>query len=225
MNQIKTSALIMGASGLVGRELVKILSQQKKYKRIHLLVRKSVEIPDTACEQHIIDFNQLTHYSELFQVTDVYCCLGTTIKKAKTKEAFRKVDFEYPIEAAKLAVAAGVEKFLIITSMGANPESTFFYNRVKGEVEESLTKFGLKSLHIFRPSLLLGERGEFRIGERIAAKASGVLGTFMKGPLRPYKAIQARTVAAAMLTVASFGKNGVHTYPSQEIEQLAKEKG
>ncbi|MFL6558760.1 MAG: oxidoreductase, partial [Bacillus sp. (in: firmicutes)] len=162
-------------------------------------------------------------YRELFQVTDVFCCLGTTIKKAKSKEAFRKVDYEYPIEAAKIASVCGVEKFLIITAMGSNVKSKIFYNQVKGEIEESLGKLILPSVHIFRPSLLLGERTEFRFGEKIAANTSAVINALMVGPLRPYKAIEASNVAAAMAAVAESGKSGVNIYPSHEIEQIAKE--
>ncbi|MEH7308747.1 NAD(P)H-binding protein, partial [Neobacillus drentensis] len=214
MKNRKKTALILGATGLVGNELVKILTQQKNYEKLHLLVRRPIESNNAVCEEHVVDFEQLHTYRELFQVTDVFCCLGTTIKKAKSKEAFRKVDYEYPIEAAKIAKVSGVEKFLIITAMGSNPKSRIFYNQVKGEVEESLGKLDLPSVHIFRPSLLLGERSEFRFGEKIAAKASAFFNVFMVGPLRPYKAIEARTVATAMAAVAESSKSGVNIYPS-----------
>ncbi|PLS08562.1 NAD(P)H-binding protein [Neobacillus cucumis] len=221
----KNKALILGASGLVGKELVKILVQQKRYEKIILLVRRPIEIKESVLELHTVDFNHLGNYSELFNnVTDVYCCLGTTIKKAKTREAFRKVDYVYPLEAAKVAKSRGVENFLIITAMGANPKSSFFYNRVKGEIEESLTMVFLPAINIFRPSLLLGEREEFRFGERLAANVSGFLNKLMVGPLRPYRAIEAKKVAAAMAAVASTPKKGVHIYSSQEIELWAQGK-
>ena len=220
----KKTALILGATGLVGNELVKILIQQKNYEKIHLLVRRPIVSHDPACEVHVVDFEQLHTYQELFQVTDVFCCLGTTIKKAKSKEAFRKVDYEYPVEAAKIANVSGVEKFLIITAMGSNAKSSIFYNQVKGEVEESLGKLSLPSVHIFRPSLLLGEREEFRFGEKIAAKASAFINILMVGPLHPYKAIEAKNVATAMAAVAEVGKSGMNIYPSHKIDQIAKEK-
>jgi uncharacterized protein YbjT (DUF2867 family) len=220
----KKTALVLGASGLVGNELVKVLIQQNKYEKIYLLVRTPIEVKHSSCELHIIDFDQLHTHSELFHVTDVFCCLGTTIKKAKSKAAFRKVDYEYPVEAAKLASFSGVEKFLIITAMGSNSKSMIFYNQVKGQVEESLAKLNLPSVHIFRPSLLLGKRAEFRFGEKIAEKSSVFFNALMVGPMRPYKAIEARTVAAAMAAVAATSKSGVNIYPSQEIERIAKEK-
>lgn len=221
MNMKKKTALVLGATGLVGTELVKILVQQNQFEKIHLLVRKPIQPIDPACEVHVVDFDKMDTYPELFQVNDVFCCLGTTIKKAKTKEAFRNVDYQYPLEAAKMAVNQGAEKFLIITAMGANAKSMFFYNRVKGDVESALQQLKLPALHIFRPSLLLGDRGEQRFGEDVAAKFSGVLNMLMAGPLRPYKAIEAKKVAAAMAAAAQSVKTGVHIYPSHEIEQMA----
>jgi uncharacterized protein YbjT (DUF2867 family) len=217
----KKKALILGATGLVGNELVNILSKQQKYEKIHLLVRRPLDSDNPACEVHVVDFDQLQNYRELFQVTDVYCCLGTTIKKAKSKEAFRKVDYEYPVESAKIASESGVEKYLIITAMGSNRKSRIFYNQVKGEVEESISKLNILSIHIFRPSLLLGERNEFRFGEKIAEKSSSLLNLIMVGPLRPFRAIEARNVAAAMVEVADSSKSGVNIYPSDQIERLA----
>jgi len=133
---------------------------------------------------------------------------------------FRKVDYEYPEEAAKLAKENGAEKFLIVSSMGADPKSLFFYSRVKGDVEEALISLNLPSLHIFRPSLLLGERSEFRLGEKIAEKASGVMNKLMVGPLRPYRGIQARKVAAAMAFVAQSNKKGNNIYLSHEMDSM-----
>ena len=220
-NRGKT-ALVLGGSGLVGKELVKTLIQQNTYEKILLLVRRPVEIIDSVCEPHVVNFDYLENEEELFQVSDVFCCLGTTIKKAKTKEAFRKVDCDYPVVAAKLASKQGVEKFLIVTAMGANSKSLFFYNQVKGDVEEALKKMELPSLHIFRPSLLLGDRGEFRLGEKIAEKVSSLFNNLMVGPFRKYSAVEAQKVAIAMAEVAATGNMGIHIYRSDEIQQIAK---
>ncbi|WP_066304707.1 oxidoreductase [Bacillus sp. FJAT-29814] len=217
----KKTALVLGATGMVGQELLKVLVDQKTYEKIHLLVRRPIEPIDPVCEVHSVDLDRLESYSELFRVSDVFCCLGTTIKKAKTKEAFRKVDFQYPLEAAKMAAKQGAEKFLIITAMGANPKSLFFYNQVKGDIEAGLKELTIPALHIFRPSLLLGDRGEHRLGEEIAAKFSGVLNALMIGPLTPYKAIEAKTVAKAMVAAAQSEETGINIYPSNEIEKMA----
>jgi uncharacterized protein YbjT (DUF2867 family) len=221
MSLNKKTALVLGSTGLIGKELVKVLSEHDQYEKIHLLVRRPIEFKSDKCETHIVDFDHLDKYQELFQVTVVFCCLGTTIKKAKTKEAFKKVDYEYPVEAAKVAKENGVEKFLIVSAMGAASNSRIFYNRVKGELEESLRKLNLPSLQIFRPSLLLGNREEFRLGEKAAEKASGFLNFIMVGPLRPYRGIQAKKVAEAMAVIANSNKNGTTIYLSHEIEVMS----
>lgn len=217
---MKKSALVLGATGLVGKELVNLLLQQDTYEKIHLLVRKPLATDNPKCKQHVINFDHLHNYSDFFQVSDIYCCLGTTIKKAGTKEAFRKVDYGYPLEAAKLAKEKGAEKYLIISAMGANSKSLFFYNQVKGQLEEHLRKLELPSLHIFRPSLLLGSREEFRFGERMAAKMSRVLYAVLAGPLKPYRAIEAKKVASAMVNAASTDVKGIMIYNSDRIEQM-----
>ena len=214
------TALVLGATGMVGTELVKLLSSKKYYQTINLLTRRPLNLSDPTINQQVIDFNQLEQYTDLFQVQDIYICLGTTIKKAKTKEAFRKVDYEYVVEAAKLAKRGNIEKLLIITAAGADPKSRVFYSRVKGEVEEALKNMELHSLHIFRPSLLLGNRNEFRLGEAVMGKASSVLTKVMIGPLRPYRPIHAATVAAAMFKTAQTNQQGTHVYPSIDIQRL-----
>ncbi|MFE0507584.1 NAD(P)H-binding protein [Peribacillus butanolivorans] len=216
---IKT-ALILGATGVVGTHLVKELSNSNNYKEIHLLTRREIESKEPNCEVHVVEFDNLVRYADLFNVTDVFICLGTTIKKAKSKEAFRKVDYEFVIEAAKMAKASNVEKFLVITAMGANSKSKFFYSRVKGDVEGTLQQLELNSVHIFRPSLLLGERKEFRAGEKISGMIGSIARFLFVGPLRPYRAIEANKVAAAMYAAAQKQTLGYHFYNSDEIEKL-----
>ncbi|MBT2670510.1 NAD(P)H-binding protein [Streptomyces sp. ISL-14] len=216
------TALILGATGLVGTQLVKELSNSKIYSEIHLLTRSEMKITDAKCIGHVVDFDNLSKYAGLFKVSDVFICLGTTIKKAKSKEAFRKVDYDYVIEAAKMAKTANVEKLLVITAMGANSKSKFFYSRVKGDVEGTIQHLELNTVHIFRPSLLLGERKEFRAGDKI----SGLISNFAKyvfvGPIRSYRAIEANKVAAAMYAAAQTTVRGYHFYNSDEIETFAQ---
>ncbi|MFJ7747787.1 NAD-dependent epimerase/dehydratase family protein [Peribacillus sp. NPDC097295] len=217
----KKTALILGATGVVGTQLINVLSTNKNYEVIHLLSRREVEYQNPRCRLQIVDFDNLDKYRELFHVNDVFICLGTTIKKAKTKEAFRKVDYEYVVEAGKLANAAKVENVLVISARGADSKSKFFYSRVKGEMEETLIQLELNSLHIFRPSLLLGERNELRIGEKVAGKLSSIFKFLLIGPLRPYRAIHAKKVATAMSVAAQSRSTGTHVYHSNEIEKLA----
>ncbi|MFJ7756071.1 NAD(P)H-binding protein [Peribacillus muralis] len=220
MINMKT-AMVLGATGIVGTQLVKQLSKSDIYKEIHLLTRRNVEINEPNCMLHTVDFERLSSFAHLFNVTDVFICLGTTIKKAKSKEAFRKVDYDYVMEAARIAKSCNVEKILVITAMGANSKSAFFYSRVKGDVEVGLQQLGLKSVHIFRPSLLLGDRDEFRAGEKVSGLLISTAQFIFIGPLRPYRAIEAKKVAAAMYAAAQTSTAGLHIHPSDDIEKLA----
>ncbi|OPA74571.1 oxidoreductase [Paenibacillus selenitireducens] len=218
-------ALVLGATGLVGQEVVRLLLQDESYDQVTLLVRRRLPLQHPKVEQQIVaDFDQLHDAATYFQVTNVFCCLGTTIKKAKSKDAFRKVDFDYPLVAAKLAEKQQVERFIIISAMGANAQSSIFYNQVKGQMEEGLQQLNLTAVHILRPSLLLGEREEFRLGEKMASVISPVWNALCIGPLRQYRAIDARNVAKAMVRIGDSPLTGVHTYLSHEIEKTAIEK-
>lgn len=222
MSNLNKTALLLGATGLVGTELLHILLKAPQYAKVIILTRKRMKMESPKLEQIIVDFDQLSNYKEYFHVNDVYCCLGTTIKKAGAKDAFRKVDYEYPVTAARLAKECQVEKFLIITAMGANPNTKIFYNRVKGEVEETIKSIGIPSLHFFRPSLLLGDRKEFRFGEKLASVLSPIYSFLLVGTLRQYKPIQARDVALAMYKTSMESATGTHTYLSNQIKSIIK---
>jgi uncharacterized protein YbjT (DUF2867 family) len=217
----KKSVLLVGATGLVGGELLTFLLNHPGYEKVKVFIRKPMKINHPKLEQINVDFDKLHQYREHFNVNDVYCCLGTTIKKAGSQEAFRQVDYEYPLGLAKLAVESDVERFLIITAMGADKSSNVFYNRVKGEVEEELRNSGIGTLHIFRPSLLLGEREEFRLGEKLAILLSPILSFAMIGGLRKYKPIQANNVAKAMFLTGQTKVCGTFVYPSDDIQQIS----
>jgi uncharacterized protein YbjT (DUF2867 family) len=223
-NKKPKSALLVGASGLVGGHCLRYLLEEPSYTKVIVLVRKPLTIVHDKFVQHVIDFGELETQCEYLAAEDVYCCLGTTIKKAGTQEAFRKVDFDYPVKLAALTEHCGANQFLIVSSLGADPHSRIFYNRVKGEVEEAIRKMPLMAFHVFRPSLLLGERKEHRAGEKIGAVAMTALNPAMIGPLRKYRAIQARDVAKAMVRVAQMDLQGVHIFESQQIQMIADGK-
>lgn len=216
------TALIIGASGLVGSQLLDILLHSNEYEEIRIFVRKQLNYSNQKLKQIIVDFDRLDQYNEHLLVDDVFCCLGTTIKKAKTKETFKVVDYDYPIKLASMAKDCGVKKFLVITAMGADPNSAFFYNRVKGNVERKLKEFNISSLFIFRPSLLLGNREEFRFGEKLATYLSPLFSIFLTGNRRKYRPIQAEDVAKAMYHAAQSQKSGVTILESDEISDLSK---
>lgn len=214
-------ALVIGATGLVGGLLVRSLLQNPAYGRIRVLVRRRLELEHPKLEQHVVDWEQLEAQKDLFRdVDDVYCCLGTTIKKAGSQENFRQVDFHYPVRAAKLAKEQGVSQMLVISSMGADAGSRVFYSRTKGEMEDALSAIGLRALHIFRPSLILGDRKEKRLGEQLAAHAMTFLDRWMKGRVDKYRAIQASTIARAMMNIALVQTSGNHVYSNDVIHVL-----
>lgn len=219
----RKKALVLGATGLIGKHLVEFLLCNPIYDVVRVLARKPLELDHPQLEQHIISFDQLNDYATYFQVDEVFCCLGTTIKKAKTKQNFRKVDYDYPLEAAKIAKQQGCSQYLIVTSMGADPKSFFFYSKVKGELEKALQQLSYPMLHIFRPSLLLGEREDFRMGEKSAEFVSRFTSFLLQGMLRKYHPIEARVVAEAMSKIACFNLTGTHIYSSDDIERIVEE--
>lgn len=217
------NALIAGASGLIGSHLLNLLLDSGRYRTIYVLSRRPLAIRQANVEEVIVDFDQLADV-QLPEVDDVFCCLGTTMKKAGSKEAFRKVDFQYPLELAKKAASSGASQYLLVSAMGAKRSSFFFYNKVKGEVEEEISKISqYKMVAIFRPSLLLGERDENRTGEGLAKVLMRFVKPLMRGPFRKYRPIHARTVANGMLQVARQDLRGVHIFESEEIKPLAAE--
>lgn len=214
------TCLVAGASGLVGSELLRLLLEAPEYRQVTALVRRPLSLQHPRLRQATVDFDHLDAHADLFRVDDLYCCLGTTRKKAGSQEAFRRVDLDYPVALAGLARECGVAQYLIITSMGADPRSLVFYSRVKGQVEQAISGMGLPAVHIFRPSLLLGQRTEHRLGEEAAARVSRWIPFHRLGPLRRYQPIAGSVVARAMYRVASAGAEGVHIYPSVEIARL-----
>lgn len=214
------SALLAGASGLVGHELLHFLLESSNYESVKILVRKYIDVQHPKLEQVLVDFNRLGNYEEHLNVNDVYCCLGTTIKKAGSQEAFRKVDYEYPLKLAELAKQHNVNNFLVVSALGANAASNVFYSRTKGELERDLKKLQLPALHIFQPSLLLGDRKEFRLGEKLASILSPIYSPFMLGKLKRYKPVRARRVAYAMYVIGQTDLAGPFTYPSDQIHEI-----
>ncbi|MGZ5245408.1 MAG: oxidoreductase [Bacteroidia bacterium] len=216
------TAMVLGASGLVGSYVLQHLLENNIYEKVIALVRKPLDISHKKLRQEVVDFEHLRKHANLFKVDDLYCCVGTTIKKAGSKEAFRAVDYHIPIEAAKYASAQGVKQYLLVSSLGANAKSTFFYMRTKGELEEDLKKHPFRAIHIFHPSMLLGPRKENRFGEKIGQIFMKLVEPLLINGLRKYKAIHAETVAKAMIKVALDGKEGIYTHVSDEIERIGK---
>lgn len=215
------SALILGATGLVGGHCLQLLLQNEAYEKITALVRKPLARPHPKLEGLVIDFENLERNAAPIRARDVFCCLGTTIKQAGSQAAFRKVDFEYPRRLAQLTAANGAEQFLLVSALGANARSAIFYNRVKGEAENAIAALPFRAVHIMQPSLLLGERPETRRGEKIGEAVFNATAPMWVGPLRKYRPIAARAVAAAMIHLALLDQQGLCKYESHLIQEIA----
>jgi uncharacterized protein YbjT (DUF2867 family) len=215
------TALIAGASGLIGRSLLDLLLAAPEYDRVISLGRRKLDLTHPKLEQLVVDFTALDQAMSGRHCDDAFCCLGTTIRQAGSQENFRAVDHAAVLAVAWAAQRQGARRFFMVSSLGADPHSRVFYRRVKGETEEALLVFDFETLAIFRPSLLLGKRERPRLGERFMAAFLWLAEPMLFGQLRKYRAIQAATVARAMLR-ASFGRvgQGLLVYPSDEIQDL-----
>jgi uncharacterized protein YbjT (DUF2867 family) len=214
------SALLVGASGLIGSRLLTRLLSHPEYERVTIWARRPVSLEIHKFAQVVVDFERLQEHAHQFAANDVYVALGSTMKKAGSQEAFRRVDHDYPIEVARIALRQGVQRFLMVSALGADTRSRVFYNRVKGEVETEIRALGLPKVWLFRPSLLVGDRAESRPGERAAIAVGKVIAPFMIGGLRRYRPIAADAVAAAMIHAATRDvQPGV--VESEEIARLA----
>lgn len=214
------TALIAGATGLIGSKLLELLLEDDNYEKVIVVTRKPLDKEHPKLETIISDFKNLGEVSEELKSDDVFCCLGTTMKKAGSKEKFRKVDYDYPLELAKITKEQGTSKYLLISAMGASKKSAVFYNQVKGEIEEAIAKIGFDAYHIFRPSLLLGPRKEDRVGEDAAKTIFKIFGFLFVGPLKKYKAISYDKVAKAMLHFAKKDDKGEHIHESLELQKF-----
>lgn len=220
LNSNKLEALVVGASGLIGSECLQMLVANERYARITVITRSALEFQHPKLNSVIIKFEELYNHSALFNVDDVYCCLGTTMKKAGSKTRFMKVDYEYVMNVAKLSEENGVKAFNVVSAVGADVDSKIFYNHVKGRVEQDLAVNKIHSISIFRPSLLLGKRQEFRFAERIGMFFGGLTAFLFVGPFKKYRPISASVVAKAMISASLQKKEGIHVYEYPQMLSL-----
>ncbi|KPP99410.1 NAD(P)H-binding protein [Marinobacter sp. HL-58] len=191
--------MLLGATGLTGGKVLDGLLAREEVSLVVTPVRRPLSLSHPKLEQHQIDFDHLDDHASLFEVDIIICCLGTTISKAGSAEVFRKVDYGYAMKAAGLGQAKGVKGFILMSAIAASPSSRVFYNRVKGELEEGIKALGFPYLSIYQPSLLLGDRNEHRTAEALGMKAMPLINRALIGPLERFRAIEADTVARAMV--------------------------
>lgn len=197
------SAVVFGATGLVGKTLVHELLLRQEYERVVAVTRKDTGLRNSKLEQIMItDFSNLSDHERKLKADDFFCCIGTTIRTAGSKEAFKLVDLGIPVHIAKIAQDMAIPNLVIISSVGADPESGNFYLRTKGEMEMEVRKIYKGNLKIIRPSLLLGNREEKRFGEKVAVGVMNAMGWMFVGPLKKYRGISSETVAKAMIKSA-----------------------
>ena len=211
------TAIVIGSTGLTGGYLLTELVANPNYSKIIVLVRKASGQHNLKVEELIVDFNKLSDFKNKIIGDDVYCTIGTTIKKAGSQEAFTKVDLEYPLSIAKIAKENGAKHFLLMSSIGANAASGNFYLKTKGTLENALRDLNFDSLSIFRPSILLGPRSEFRLGEKIGIFFMRLFSFLLLGSLKKYRPIHVKQVAHAMVAAGQDGEKGVRVWESDGI--------
>jgi uncharacterized protein YbjT (DUF2867 family) len=216
------TALVAGASGLIGSQLLPLLLASARYDRVIAVGRRPLPLMHPKLEQRLLNFDQLEDHRLQLIADDVFCCLGTTLRQAGSREAFYKVDYLYVVKLAALTAANFASQLLVISSMGADAGSRVYYNRVKGEMEAAVRQTPFRAIHVFRPSLLLGDRAEKRLGERLGAVVLRALRPVLRGPLRKYRSIEAATVARALLRAAETEETGLQVYPSDAITRLGE---
>lgn len=203
------TSIIVGSTGLVGGNVIKVLSN-KKQRAIALTRRSIPNLPPNITEM-IIDFDAFEKNGSLPSCINVFICLGTTIKTAGSKENFRKVDIDYCLSIARKAKESGAETLSLISSIGANSSSKNFYLKTKGELEESIQRIGFSTVNIFRPSFLVGERSEKRLAEKIAINLAKIMDLFLIGTASKYRSVKAESLAKTMVLKAD-NKSGVNYF-------------
>ena len=223
-NMNKKTAVVIGATGLIGSHIVDALLNDDDFDLVRILVRRPVDIFHNKLQQEILHFDNINDYTQKFGSGEIiFCCIGTTQKNVKGDKAlYEKIDFDIPVNAAQIGIEKNYKKFLIVSSVGASENSSNFYLRLKGKTENALKQFAFESVSFFRPSMLLGERKEVRRGEKYLQKSLKVLSLFLLGSLKKYHSINAQDLANAMIIESKQNNPGVHYFEYAQIMNLAK---
>lgn len=210
------TALVAGSTGLIGEIVLKLLLEDDSYSKVYSLTRRTTGITHSKLTEIIIDYEKIGEL-QFPSVNDVFCALGTTMKKAGSQEAFYRVDYHYVVELAKAAKRHGAAQFMVVSSIMANPNSKSFYLRVKGQMEQAVKWEGPHTVLIFRPATLVGKRQEKRMGEMIGTALMNLISPFFVGSLRRLRNIKAETVARFMIVAAKANLNTKQVFESDEI--------
>ena len=215
----KKTAIILGATGLTGNILLNKLLNDDRYKIIKAFTRKPLGITISKLDEIQCDLLGLNSIKDYFVGDEVFCCIGTTISKTPDKVMYKEIDYGIPVNAAKLCKKNGIDTFLVMSSMGANADSSIFYNRTKGAMENAVLEQNIKKTYILRPSIISGNREERRVGEKIGIAVMKLIQPLLIGSFRKYTAINAETIATAMIELANSG-NDNQIILSDEIKKV-----
>jgi uncharacterized protein YbjT (DUF2867 family) len=216
---MKKKAIILGATGLTGSHLLELLLNDPNYDAVKVFTRKKLPNIHPKLEEYEIDLLKLSDYADKFTADVVFCCIGTTKAKTPNKELYRAVDYGIPVEAAKLCKKNAINSFIVISAIGANPQSKVFYNRLKGEMERDVLAQQIEHTQLLQPSLIVGNREEKRIGEDLSKQFMKLFGFLI--PAR-YKMIEGKTIAKAMVQMAN-NPTKEHIVPSEKIKEIAEQ--
>lgn len=214
-------AIILGASGLVGNHLLTLLLSSESYKEIIALVRKPLEIESGKLTQVITEADTIINVKEQLLGDVVFCCIGSTKKKTPDLEEYYKIDHDYPLKVAAIALENGAKQYHLVSAMGADTESRIFYSKMKGELERDLLGLPYDGVHIYRPSLITGDRSEKRSLEDLSSTVMDFINPVLVGGLKKYQSISAETIAKAMYEKSIQNVPGNHIYLSDQIKELA----
>lgn len=214
-------AIVAGSTGLVGAQLLKKLLADPNYAKVITVVRKATGNTHPILQEEIVDFDKIENYAHLFKGDVFFSCLGSTKAKTPDKKQYYKIDHDYPLAMANLALTNGVGQCHVISAIGAKAGAANFYLNMKGEIEQQLASLGFDSVHIYRPSLLTGQRKEQRILEKIAIGLFKMIDPLLIGKARKYRSIDVADVAKAMLNQSLKNFAGVHYYESNDIQSIA----
>jgi uncharacterized protein YbjT (DUF2867 family) len=214
-------AIIAGATGLIGSKLLDILLNEPAYDEVLIFVRKDTGMQHKKLVQVIVAFDKLTDYNEMINGHAIFCCLGSTKKKTPDLTVYRKIDHDYPLQLAQLGMKNGIKQYHLVSALGADAASSNFYTKMKGETERDIKQLGLPCLHIYQPSLLTGDRKEYRLAEKIITPIAKLLNPLLFGSWKKYRSIAGATVAMAMFKQSINNEDGVFIHPSDNIQQIA----